>query len=173
MNYVNAVLNYLFLSWNSCRLWDNVEKYCRSGQMTIWHMRIACRITKATNTHPQYVILITLPLQQRLHERASLLRYTYSTLHVLLTARFSLQSGDGHTSCPFLLGDRKLSGKTRNLEWSPLERRGKGGISWSETVTSQAVHCPRRDVSLNTVSCHSPHFTVSICLVIGHFLGQS
>jgi hypothetical protein len=31
----------------------------------------------ATNTHCQYVILIASPLQQWLHERAALLRYTY------------------------------------------------------------------------------------------------
>ena len=37
----------------SCRLWDNVEKYGRAGrpQMTIWRMRIACWITKATDTN--------------------------------------------------------------------------------------------------------------------------
>jgi hypothetical protein len=43
-------------------------------QMTIWHMRIACWIPKATNTHSQYVILIAFQLQQWLHERASTLR---------------------------------------------------------------------------------------------------
>ena len=46
----------------SCRLWDNVEKYCRAGQATddniIWRLRTACWITKAINTHSQYVILI-------------------------------------------------------------------------------------------------------------------
>ena len=39
-------------------------------------MRIARWAPKATNTHSEYVILIAFPLQQRLHERASLLRYT-------------------------------------------------------------------------------------------------
>ena len=34
-------------------------------------------ITKATDTHSEYVIRIALPLQQRLHARASLSRYTY------------------------------------------------------------------------------------------------
>jgi len=52
--------------------------------MTIWRMRIACWMTKATNAHSQYVILIVFPLQQWFHERASLLRY--STLPVLLTS---------------------------------------------------------------------------------------
>jgi hypothetical protein len=41
----------------SCRLWDNVEKKnSRAGQATdgniLRNMRIACRVPKATNTHP-------------------------------------------------------------------------------------------------------------------------
>ena len=40
-------------------------------------MRIACWITKAADTHSKFVILIVFPLQQRLHESASILRYTY------------------------------------------------------------------------------------------------
>ena len=43
--------------------------------MTIWRMRIACWIPEATNAHSECVILIAFPLQQLLHERASLLRY--------------------------------------------------------------------------------------------------
>ena len=33
-------------------------------QMTIWRMRIACCITKAPDTHSEYVILIPFALQQ-------------------------------------------------------------------------------------------------------------
>ena len=44
-------------------------------RMTIWHMRIACWMPKATNIHSEYVILIAFPLQQWLHERP--LRYKY------------------------------------------------------------------------------------------------
>ena len=40
-------------------------------------MRIACWIPKATNTHLEYIILISFPLQQWLHERSSVLGYTY------------------------------------------------------------------------------------------------
>jgi len=40
-------------------------------------IRTACWITKTTNTHSEYATLIAFPLQQRLHERASVLRYTY------------------------------------------------------------------------------------------------
>ena len=48
-----------------------------SQQITIGRMRIACWIPKAANTHSEYVTLIAFPLQQWLHERAPLLRYTY------------------------------------------------------------------------------------------------
>jgi hypothetical protein len=76
---------YLMLSSvlfrKSCRLWDNVEKYCGARQATddhkIRHMRFAFRITTATNTHLEYVIRIPFPQQQWLHERASILHFTY------------------------------------------------------------------------------------------------
>jgi hypothetical protein len=45
--------------------------------MTMWRMRIAFSIPKATNTHLGCVIIIVFPLQQWLHERTSMLRYTY------------------------------------------------------------------------------------------------
>jgi hypothetical protein len=45
--------------------------------MTIWRMRIAFWIPKATNIHSEYVILIDFLLQQWMHELASTLRYTY------------------------------------------------------------------------------------------------
>jgi len=52
--------------------------------MTAGRMRIACWITKATDTHThtEYVIFIAFPLQQWLHKHASMLRHT--TLPVLL-----------------------------------------------------------------------------------------
>ena len=67
------------LSGKSCRLWDNVEKYGKARQATdnniIRCMRFACWITKATDTHPEYVIRIPFPRQQWLRERVSLLRF--------------------------------------------------------------------------------------------------
>jgi len=61
---------------------DNGEKYCIEGrlQMKIQHMRIAYWLPMSTNT--QYVILIAFPLQQWLHERASVFRYTYTACNV-------------------------------------------------------------------------------------------
>jgi hypothetical protein len=45
--------------------------------MTIWPMLTACWITKATDTHSEYVIFITFPLQEKLPERYPMLRDTY------------------------------------------------------------------------------------------------
>jgi len=46
--------------------------------MTIWRMRTASWIPKATNTHSQYVILIAFPRQQRVTERVQVrLYFTY------------------------------------------------------------------------------------------------
>jgi len=53
-----------------------VEKCCRAGQATddviIRRMCIACWITRLQT---EYVIIMAFPLQQWLHERASMLRY--------------------------------------------------------------------------------------------------
>jgi hypothetical protein len=46
-------------------------------QMTIWFMRFACWISKATNTHSVHVIMIDFPVQHWLHKGATTLCYTY------------------------------------------------------------------------------------------------
>jgi len=55
-------------------LWDNVEKYCRAGQVTddniVWRTRITCWKSKATHTDSEYVILIAFLREQWLRERA-------------------------------------------------------------------------------------------------------
>jgi hypothetical protein len=50
-------------------------------------MRFACWITKATDTHSEYVMLIAFPRQQLLRERSSFLRYTYIASHFSTGAR--------------------------------------------------------------------------------------
>ena len=76
-----------------CRLWDNVEKYCRRGHTTddniIWRMCIAFWVPKATNTHSEYVILIAFPLQQKLHECALVLHCVYIACHVKSLCSFT------------------------------------------------------------------------------------
>jgi hypothetical protein len=66
-----------------------VEEYGRARQATdgniTQRMRSACPVTKATDTHSQYVIIIAFPRQQWLSKRASMLRYTYITCIVVIT----------------------------------------------------------------------------------------
>ena len=45
--------------------------------MTIYCMRIACWISKSTNTHSDYVIHIAFPLQAWLREHSTMLHFTY------------------------------------------------------------------------------------------------
>jgi hypothetical protein len=63
-----------------------VEKCGTAGQATdgniIRRMRCACRITEATDTHSEYMILIGFPRQQWLRERASILRTARSACPV-------------------------------------------------------------------------------------------
>ena len=56
-----------------------MEKYLQPdrSQMTIWGLRVARWIPKG------YVILIAFLLQQWLHERAAMLRYTYTASLVI------------------------------------------------------------------------------------------
>jgi len=65
-----------------------VKKYFRAGQGTndsiIRRILIACWITKATDTHSEFVIFIAFRRQQWLREHASLLRYTYIACLVTL-----------------------------------------------------------------------------------------
>jgi hypothetical protein len=72
--------NNIFLFRKSCRLWSNFEKFVQPDrpQATKWRMRIACWIPKATNTNLEYIAFIAFPLQQWLHESASMLRQTYT-----------------------------------------------------------------------------------------------
>ena len=72
-----------------------MEKHGTARQATddnvIQRMRFACWITRATNTHLQYVILIAFSLQQWLHKRASILRlrkvpfYIHGSVHRSMT----------------------------------------------------------------------------------------
>ena len=67
-------------------MWKNIVEP-GTTQMTIWRMCVVCWIIKATNTHSEYVVLIAFPLQQRLHERNSMLGYTYIACLVNFTIR--------------------------------------------------------------------------------------
>jgi hypothetical protein len=47
-------------------------------QVTIRRMRISHQVPKPTQTLSVYVVITVFPLQQWLHENASMLRYTYT-----------------------------------------------------------------------------------------------
>jgi hypothetical protein len=68
-------------------IWKNVVQLDRP-QLTVWGMHFACWIPKATHTHThtlsKYVILMTFPLQQWLHKRASMLHYLYMSVLLIL-----------------------------------------------------------------------------------------
>jgi hypothetical protein len=79
---LNSFLFFANLSYCEV-MWKNTVEPGRP-QMAIWRMRIACWVTKATDTHPEYVIVIAFPLQQQLHERAPMLRHTHLACPVFI-----------------------------------------------------------------------------------------
>jgi hypothetical protein len=66
-------------------MWKNTVELDRP-QTTKRPIRFACWIPKATNTRLEFIILIAFPLQQWLHDRASLLRYTYIACLLVFTS---------------------------------------------------------------------------------------
>ena len=90
-----------------------MEQYGKNRQATehnskIRRMRTTCWVTTATDTHSDF------PLQQRLHEHTSMLRYMYCTLPVLLT--------------PFLSAPRPL----RFVSWKKPRLLGEQETKWSQ-----------------------------------------
>jgi hypothetical protein len=72
-------------------MWKNIVERGRQ-QMTIWRMRIACWIPKATNIHSEYVIIISFPRQRLLRERACMLRCSLRTWPVLWNDNIQLET---------------------------------------------------------------------------------
>jgi len=72
-------LKYSFFR-KSCDLQDKTEKYERAGQATddniIQRLRSACWINKVIKTHSENATFIAFPREQRIPERACVLRYT-------------------------------------------------------------------------------------------------
>jgi hypothetical protein len=56
-NFVDSIAVYELM-------WRNIVEKPDSPQMTMRRMRIACWITKATDTYSEYVIVIAFALQQ-------------------------------------------------------------------------------------------------------------
>ena len=85
------ILFSIFFFRKSCRLRDNVEKYCRAGQATDGNttrrMSFTCWINKATSTHSENVILAAFAQPQWLHERKSPVSFPASHKHPVGTRR--------------------------------------------------------------------------------------
>ena len=71
--------------------------------MTIWRMRTVWRITKATNTHSQYVILIAFPLQQCLAKVSHYYICTYTAC--IVTYRIYIYHS-AHSFCILIVQTR-------------------------------------------------------------------
>jgi hypothetical protein len=58
-----------------------VKRYSRDRQATdaniIRNMDFACWVTKAKDTHSEYIIIIAFPMQEWLGERKTVLRFFY------------------------------------------------------------------------------------------------
>jgi hypothetical protein len=86
--HILCFINFFFFR-KSCFYeikWKNVAEWDRT-QMTIWGMRIACQITKATDTDSEHVILVTFSLQQWLQECTTMLRHTYFACLIVISHR--------------------------------------------------------------------------------------
>ena len=82
-------IQYIFFRM-SCRLWDNVEKYGgargATNDVTIWRIRVACWISKATYTHAhaQAHALRHTHAHTRAHKRTKRLNsYCFSTITMI------------------------------------------------------------------------------------------
>ena len=73
-------LHSITLFFNNCAVYEMMcENTAERGrpQMTTWGMSTACWVTKATDTHSEYVIFIAFLQQQWLCKHTSVLCYTY------------------------------------------------------------------------------------------------
>jgi hypothetical protein len=67
-NYFPKIVPFIRQCINCCRTEEATDDNITQ------HVRFACWITKAINTHSKYVICIAFPRQKWLHKRASMLR---------------------------------------------------------------------------------------------------
>jgi hypothetical protein len=76
----NTHLLFSIFFRNLGSLWNNLKRET-AGQVTDVGLRLCMRfaywVTESRDAHWQYVIITAVPLQQWLHESASMLRFTY------------------------------------------------------------------------------------------------
>ena len=100
------------ITWKKYGIASGKKKHGTARQATddniIWGMRTACWITKATDTHTDYVTLTAFPRQKWLQERASVL-----LLHVRCLSCW--------TFVTFPKGRMVMRGKTTPLTWALMK----------------------------------------------------
>jgi hypothetical protein len=102
-------------------------------------MRFACWITKATDTHSEYVILIAFPLQQWLRERASVSRF-YA--HRVSCSAINTEAQSCSSRHTLRLGRRPISTTSR------MSKPASPGITLCDTPThGRQVCCAQRVIS--------------------------
>jgi hypothetical protein len=77
LHYIIIIFKkYIYLKY--VPLMGRIGKICTASRphMIVWRLLFVCWTNKATSKHMEYVICGAFPLQQRLHKRTSVLRYT-------------------------------------------------------------------------------------------------
>jgi hypothetical protein len=67
------LVTFFFFNLSLYEIMSENIAYRGRPKVTIWRMRTAICIPKATNAHSEYALLIVCPLQKWLHARASML----------------------------------------------------------------------------------------------------
>ena len=148
-------------------MWKNTVERDRP-HITILRMRSACWTPKATNTYSQYVIITAFPLQQWLHERASMLRFTcIACLLSSFRRQFSAWNyREWSKQCCIALGHRQCKHSAAS-HWTPtvqaqrciaLETDSASSVAshWTPTVLAQCRIALDTD-SASTVSHRTGH----------------
>jgi hypothetical protein len=109
-------------SRRSCLLWDNAKKYGRAGQDTddniIRRMCFACWITKATDTHSEYVILVCVSVVTMVTRTRLSVKCTTVLLSLEICAVL------GFTQCRLIVSYRRFGTTYRSyLQRSSSRRR--------------------------------------------------
>ena len=124
-------------------MWKNLVEPGRP-QVATRRMPFSCWITKAANTHSEYVTLIAFPPQQKLHEHISVLLFTYIACVITtnLTMPYKVYNSVVYTACT-----RKV---TVNNE---LDKYGKRGLWIYPVIFLQGLKKTTKTVEDYTSRC--------------------
>ena len=130
-------------------IWKNVVQ-CNGPQVAIRPMCIARLVSKATETHSEYVTIIAVPLQQQLRERASMLRHTYTAC--LVHSQRTIERFNG----------RRL--ERRGLPWAVFHEIHKRSTALHADVLCRIGPSRSRLVLMMGVICLSPFSNIRLLL---------